>query len=63
MRYLQSRANFSGSFCALMVLVGHLFNFIGPGWWYLALGAYVGGSLPFLFGQPKPQLTHETSTA
>lgn len=63
MAFLRSRANFSGSAAALLVLIAHLFDFIGPGWWYLALGAYVGASLPFILRKPAPRLMREMHTA
>lgn len=63
MAFLRSRANLAGSSAALLVLLAHLLDLIGPGWGLLAIGAYIGAGLPFLFGQPAARLGHQISTA
>ncbi len=62
-RYLQSRANMFGSIAAIIVVVAQLLNFLGSNWWLLALGAYVGASLPFLFGRQATRLPQQMHTA
>jgi hypothetical protein len=60
--YLPSRANCYGTGAALLVLLAHLLDWLGPGWWYLAPGAYLAAGLPFL-RRPTAPARAELSTA
>jgi len=62
-RYLLSNGNMAGSCVALVVIAAYLFGLIGNGWWLLALGAYLGGWLPFAFKDQPDHMPEGLSTA
>ncbi len=63
LRYLLSAGNMTGSSLVLLVIAAFLLNLIGHNWWQLALGAYLGGYLPFAFREPPAHMPDGMSTA
>lgn len=53
----------AGSCAALAVIGAYLFGLIGSAWWMLAIGAYVGGYLPFAFKDEPAHMPEGLSTA
>lgn len=61
-RYLFSNSNIFGSLAALLVVTAFLFGVIEIGWGWLALGAYIGGALPFFFREAPAHMPEGLST-
>jgi hypothetical protein len=62
LRYLLSNGNITGSIAAILVIVLYLFGIIDRGWGWLAIGAYIGGTLPFSFREQPPHMPEGLST-
>jgi hypothetical protein len=63
LRYLLSPGNMLGSSLLLLVVAAYLFDVIDSNWWQLALGAYVGGYLPFAFKDQPAHMPEGLATA